>query len=212
MKWDLSGEKTYEVGIDRGVFFFNGAGVPWNGLVSVKEGASGGEVGEYHMDGMKYAQTVSSETFTATLEAFSSPSNFSLCDGRKEVYSGLIATSQKRYAFDLSYRTLIGDDVVATERGYKIHLVYNAIAAPSDVTRQTLSDSIDPVLYSWDLTTVPPYLQTYNLGIRPTAHLIIDSTKADPVKLAVFEDYIYGSDTTESQSPPIDTVWSIFNA
>jgi len=196
LSWGTPGERFYETGVDRGVLFVNDAGFPWNGLISVQEKSSGGNLSQYYLDGFNYAQLMAAEEFEATLEAFSSPHEFGPCDGSFELMSGLIVTQQKRKQFGLSYRTMIGNDL-SNELGYKIHLVYNALAAPSDRTNATIKDSPDPNTMSWGITTNPPELA----GIRPTSHFVVDSTKTNPAVLVILENHIYGTESTAPTLP-----------
>lgn len=198
LSWGTPGERFYEAGVDRGVAYVDNVGYAWNGLLSVQEKSSGGTPDPYYFDGFKYIQIASAEEFEATLSAISSPREFGLCDGSYELASGLIITQQRRKQFGLSYRTRIGNDVDGTDHGYKIHLVYNALAAPSERTNSTTSSSgQDPVSMSWDITTNPPALS----GSRPTAHFIVDSTRTDPTVLANLEDILYGLDTVPPTMP-----------
>ena len=198
LAWGATGTRTYEAGVDRGVLYINGIdGVPWNGLTSVKENPSGGAPTPYYLDGVKYLNISSTEEFIADLEAYSSPDEFANCDGSSSIYSGLIVTQQPRKQFGLSYRTLIGNDTNGQSHGYKIHIVYNALAGPSSKDNTTLSDSSTPSKLTWNLTTTPPAYSTY----KPTAHMIIDSTKTDPDLLAVLEGYLYGADGIAPRLP-----------
>lgn len=199
LKWGLIGQRFYEAGADRGVLFVeNDPGVPWNGLISVKENPSGGEPTPYYVDGFKYINVSASEEFEASLSAFSAPSEFNKCDGIGQIHNGLYATEQPRQQFNLTYRTMVGNDVSGINHGYKIHLVYNALAAPSARTRQTLGNSAEPGTLEWALTTMAVASST----MKPTAHLVIDSTDADPQLLAILEGYLYGA---EGISPTMPT-------
>lgn len=198
IEWGLPGERTYEVGIDRGVLYpRTGPGVPWNGLVSVNENTSGGDPEPFYKDGVKYMDLISSEDFAATIEAYSAPAEFAACDGTKALSPGLFATQQPRKSFSLSYRTLIGNDLEGVEYGYKLHIVYNATAAPSSRTNQTTSDNTTPGTRQWNIATVPPPATTF----KPTAHFVIDSTKADPYFLEEIESYLYGREGFDARLP-----------
>ena len=191
LTWGAAGERFFEAGVDRGVLYVPGlAGVSWNGLKAVKEAPTGGEPKPYYIDGFKYANIASAEEFQASIEAFSSPSEFSVCDGTVQLAVGLFVTQQPRKSFGLSYRTLIGDDLTGLGLGYKIHLVYNALAAPAGRDNSTMTQSLDPLELSWDISTRPPAAA---FGYKPTAHLVIDSRKVDPDLLAVLEGYLYGA-------------------
>lgn len=205
--WGTIGERFYEAGADRGVLYLNnGISVPWNGLISVKEASDGGDPTPYYFDGFKYLNLSSSEEFKATIEAFSSPSEFTLCDGAVAVGNGLFITQQPRKAFGLSYRTKIGNDIDGLTYGYKLHLVYNALAAPSSRDNNTITDSLDPNTLSWEITTSPPPLSLF----KPSAHLIIDSTKTLSSLMITLEDLIYGSTDTEPTLPTPDELIILF--
>lgn len=198
LSWGDAGERFYETGADRGVLYIgNESGVPWNGLISVKESPSGGEPTPYYFDGQKYLNVASSEEFEATIVAFSSPAEFDVCDGTVSIYAGLSVTQQPRKPFGFSYRTIVGNDVDGLDHGYKLHLVYNALAAPSDYEYSTISDSADPLNLTWKITTVPAPL----VGFKPSAHFILDSRTTDPELLSELEDMLYGSDMGNSSLP-----------
>ena len=198
LDWGIIDQRFYEAGADRGVLYpVTGPGVPWSGLVSVDERSSGGDRQAYYIDGLKYAHLVEATEFEATLTALSAPSEFASCDGTRSLGYGLFATEQPRTSFGLSYRTLIGDPGQGLDRGYKIHLIYNALAAPAGRTNTTLSDSPEVVNLSWEISTRPDRAE----GIRPTAHLVIDSTKADPLMLTLLEAILYGHDGISPSLP-----------
>lgn len=199
LNWGETGQRRFETGADRGVLYVPGfVGVPWNGLVSVQENSTGGEAQPYYLDGIKYLNVASKEEFEATIEAFSAPSEFGVCDGSVEIHNGLFITNQKRKPFGLSYRTLIGNDLKSTEYGYKLHFVYNALAAPSEKAFASLNDSPEPMVLSWGISTTPNLIP----GYRPSAHLVIDSTKVTGYVLKLVEDVLYG---TESEVPRLPT-------
>jgi hypothetical protein len=187
--WDKVGERYYENGIDRGVLFPTlGPQVAWNGLISVDEVVSGGDVRGYYFDERLYANIVGTEDFQAKLKAFSSPPEFEVCDGRFILGLGLYVSQQPKAMFGLSYRTRVGNDNTP-ELGYKIHIVYNCMAALTTRRSATLSNSADATSLEWSIYTVPVQIS----GRKPTAHLVIDSTKFSPSKIAALEAQLYGS-------------------
>lgn len=191
LKWSAIGERFYESGIDRGVLYLpNQVGVPWVGLVSVVESPSGGEPKAYYLDGIKYLNISSAEEFEATINAFGSPKEFSVCNGDSIIQNGLFVTGQPRKSFGLSYRTRIGNDTSGSEYGYKIHLVYNALAEPSNRSNNTIADSVNISTFSWRISTKPPIIS----GYKPTAHFVIDSRYTTFEVLAEVSDILYGSD------------------
>lgn len=199
LQWDKIGERLYETGLDRGVLFpmgDNGSyakGVAWNGLTAVNENPSGAESNPLYADNQKYVNLISAEDFGATVEAYTYPPEFEVCDGSAEPAPGVTIGQQTRKAFCLAYRTLIGNDLLGQDYGYKIHLIYGAQASPSEKNRQTVNDNPDAVSFSWDMTTTPVDVP----GFKPTAHLTIDSTKTDKDKLAALEAIIYGTDASD---------------
>lgn len=196
--WHEVGKRFYETGADRGVFYPKfGDGVAWSGLVSVEEPIVGGEQSPFYYDGVKYLDVIAGEDFQAVLSAYSAPSEFGVCDGTKTLAAGLYATQQPRKTFDLSYRTLLGNDSQGSRHGYKLHLVWNCTASPSPRSSKTLSDAVEPELRVWTLDTVPPQSATF----KPTAHLILDSTEAYAPGLVAIEERLYGTDEIEPYLP-----------
>lgn len=204
LSWDAVGQRYYETGTDRGVFYpflatsnDYGAGVPWNGLTGVSEKPSGAEASPYYADNLKYLNLVSTEEFKATIAAYTYPDEFAECDGSKEIAPGVYAGQQSRSPFGFSYRTILGNDTENNKHGYKIHLVYNALAAPSEKGYASVGESTEPIAMSWEITTTPVDVE----GCEPTAHLVIDSTKCDAAKLKAIEDILYGTETEEPRLP-----------
>lgn len=190
LSWDNIGERLFETGVDRGVLFVGGnPGVAWNGLTSIQEAPTGGSATPFYLDGVKYLNVVGNEDFAATLNAFTSPPEFDPCDGTATLYAGLYTSQQPRVPFNLAYRTLKGNDVVGTDYGYKLHLVYNATAAPASIDNSTISDSTTPAALSWAITTVPVAFP----GIKPSAHFIIDSIASGPDLMTALETLLYGT-------------------
>lgn len=207
--WGEPGERLYETGADRGVLFVGAAtGVPWNGLVSVSEAPLGGEPSPYYLDGIKYLNVSTNEEFEATLQAFSSPLSFSACDGTASIANGLYATQQPRKPFGLSYRTLLGNDVKASDYGYKLHIVYNALAAPATKEYVSLGGASEPTMLSWPISTTPVVLA----GRKPTAHFIINSTLTPTDILQEIEDLLYGTEETMSSLPTPAELIAIFTS
>lgn len=209
LAWGAHGERFFETGTDRGVLYLTGApGVPWNGLKAVNESPTGGEPRPYYLDGYKYLNVASAEEYAATLEAFSSPREFAVCDGTLGIHNGLFVTQQPRSQFGLSYRTLVGNDKDGDQHGYKIHLVYNALAAPSQRNNQTTGDGVNPLTLSWSITTQPPLLT----GIKPTAHFVIDSRFTPRTLLATIEDILYGSIDGDPRMPSVQELSELFKS
>lgn len=206
--WGEISERYYESGVDRGVLYVVGAasGVAWPGLVSVTEAPSGGSPRAYYYDGIKYLNLASAEEFEATIVAFNSPQEFNACCGIVSINNGLFADQQIRKPFNLTYRTLIGNAAQGLDHGYKIHLVYDALAAPSQRQNQTLSDSVNPISFSWNITTKPPEIT----GYRPTAHFVVDSRFTDPELMTELTDILYGTGDTDPDFPTVSELVGIF--
>lgn len=204
LEWDQIGERLYETGVDRGVVYpiqsgglFN-KGYAWNGLTAVNEKPSGGEASPIYADNIKYLNLISSEDFAAGIEAYMYPDEFAECDGSIQVIPGLYVGQQPKKMFGLVYRTLIGNDTDGTEHGYKLHLVYNCLAAPSEKNHATINESPEAETFSWDLTTTPVKINTTVDGkhLKPTAKLTIDSTKFSASFMTQLEDILYGTAPT----------------
>lgn len=206
--WDNAGERLYETGVQKGVLYVQGEGgtypkgVAWNGLSSVSENPSGAEATAIYADDIKYLNLVSAEEYGATIEAYMYPDEFAECDGSVAVVAGVYIGQQTRKPFGFCYRSTIGNDVKGNDYGYKLHLVYNALAAPSEKTYSSVNDSpeVDPM--SWEISTTPVAVT----GHKPTASMTIDSTKVDAVKLAALEAILYGSEESEARLPLPDEV------
>lgn len=197
ISWANVGERVFEAGIDRGVLYVDGSpGVPWNGLVNVNEQQSGGESKPKHLDGIKISNRTSPEQFEATIEAFTYPLEFERCDGTYRIDNGLRVKQQRRKSFNMTYRSKIGNDVSGLTLAYKIHILYGLKAEPSDHGYQTLTESSEPVTFSWKITSRAVQIS----GYRPSAHFVVDSRDIPQSLLQTLEDMLYG---TESQEPSL---------
>ena len=208
IEWDKTGDRMYETGLDHGVLYpmtddgKYGTGVPWNGLTSVSEKPSGAEASAQYADNIKYLNLVSAEDFSATIEAFTYPPEFAECDGSASPIPGVTIGQQKRKLFGLSYRTKVGSDTKGQDAGFKLHLIYNCLAAPSEKTYNTVNDSPEAMSFSWELSTTQEKVSGYN----PSATLVIDSTKTDQTKLKALMDKLYGTANGEPTLPSPDEV------
>ena len=211
--WDKTGERLYETGVENGVLYpmqDNGKytlGVAWNGLISVTESPSGAEASPIYADNIKYLNLISTEEFGATIEAYTYPDEFALCDGSAQLGEGVSIGQQKRKTFGLLYKTSIGNDVDGADHGYKLHLIYGALAAPSEKAYSTINDSPEAITFSWELTTTPVQVS----GFKPTASLTIDSTKVDKSKLTLIENILYGTESTTARLPLPDEIKTILS-
>lgn len=201
--WDQTNERLYETGVKMGVVYPQATdgkypmGVAWNGLTAVTESPSGAEATALYADDIKYLNLMSAEEFAATIEAYTYPDEFAECDGSVELAKGVAIGQQKRKAFGLCYRTVLGNDVDGNDHGYKLHIIYGAMAAPSEKAYATINDSPEAITFSWELSTTPVSVD----GFKPTASITIDSTKADPAKLEALEKILYGSEEAEARLP-----------
>ena len=179
-------------------------GVPWNGLISVTESPDGADPNDLWADNMKYASLRSAETFGATIEAYTYPDEFAVCDGSAEVATGVYLGQQERRPFGFVYRSKVGNDTATeTDDGYKLHIIYNAIASPSERAYETINDSPDAITFSWDIDTTPVVVN----GYKPVSTITIDSLKANATKLAALEDTLFGSASGNSSLPaPADVI------
>lgn len=206
--WDNTGEKIYETGVDHGVLYpmdNTGAypkGVAWNGLTTITESPSGADATKLYADNINYLSILANETFGATIEAYTYPDEFGLCDGSAEPTPGLKLGQQARSTFGMCYRTIVGNDVEGQAFGYKLHLIYGAQAAPSERAYGTVNDSPSAISFSWAITTTP----VPATDLKPTASITIDSTKVDDTKLAALEAILYGTAAVVAPGTPAPAV------
>ena len=211
--WDATGERLYETGVKMGVLYVQdkGAypkGVAWNGLTSVTESPSGAEATPLYADDIKYLNLMSTEEFGASIEAYMYPDEFAECDGSAALTAGVYIGQQPRKTFGLCYRTTLGNDTESNNYGYKLHLIYGALAAPSEKAYSTINDSPEAITFSWELTTTPVNVTDH----KPTASITIDSTKVDKQKLAALEEILYGSESVEARLPLPDEIAALMAA
>lgn len=209
LTWDATGERFYETGVKMGVLYpFDSTtntyptGVPWNGLTAVTESPSGAEPTPLYADDIKYLNLLSAEDFGATIEAYTYPEEFAECDGSAQAVAGVYVGQQARKTFGMCYRTVLGNDAKGNDLGYKLHIIYGALAAPSEKAYASINDSPEAITFSWEVTTTPVSCT----GFKPTASLTIDSTKCDATKLAELEAILYGSTDAEAKLPLPDEV------
>lgn len=215
--WDAAGSRLYETGVSKGVLYVKngdtyGKGVAWNGLTAVTESPSGAEATPLYADDIKYLNLVSAEEFGGTIEAYTYPDDFKACIGEAELSAGVSIGQQSRSTFGFCYRTAIGNDTDGTDKGYKLHLIYGALANVSEKAYATINDSPEAITFSWEFTTTPVSVATKvgDKSLKPTACLTIDSTKVDKDKLTQLEAQLYGGDSTEPSLPLPDAVAAIF--
>ena len=212
--WDNTGERLYETGVKQAALYVQSTGgtypkgVAWNGITAVTESPSGAEATALYADDIKYLSLVSAEEFGATIEAYTYPDEFAECDGSASIATGVVIGQQKRKTFGLAYKTTLGNDVDNNDYGYKLHLIYGALAAPSEKAYATINDSPEAITFSWEVTTTPVSVA----GYKPTAIVTIDSTKADKAKLAALETILYGTDEVEARLPLPDEVATLMKA
>lgn len=212
--WDQTGERLYETGVKQGVLYPQAAGgtypkgVPWNGLTNVTESPSGAEATPLYADDIKYLNLISTEELGGTIEAYTYPDEFTECDGSASLTEGVYIGQQPRKTFGFCYRTTLGNDVSNNNYGYKLHLVYGALASPSEKAYATINDSPEAITFSWEFNTTPVNVT----GFKPTASITIDSTKVNAEKLAALEAILYGDADNEARLPLPDEVAQIMTA
>lgn len=212
--WDKTGERLYETGVKQGVLYPQAAGgtypkgVAWNGLTNITESPSGAEATALYADDIKYLNLVSAEELGGTIEAYTYPDEFAECDGSVALTEGVFIGQQDRKTFGLCYRTTLGNDVDSNGHGYKLHLIYGALAAPSEKAYATINDSPEAITFSWEFKTTPVNVT----GHKPTASLILDSTKVSETKMAALEKVLYGDSDTEARLPLPDEVVQILTS
>lgn len=217
--WDNIGDRLYETGVKNGVLYTSkttesggvtttdpyGNGVAWNGLTAVTESPSGAEATALWADDIKYLSLYSAEEFGATVEAYTYPDEFAECDGSATVATGVTIGQQPRKPFGLCFKTTLGNDTDGNNHGYKLHLIYGCMASPSERAYATINDSPEAITFSWEITTTPVSVT----GHKPTAQLIVDSTKVDSTKMTALENVLYGSTTADPRMPLPDGVISL---
>lgn len=208
--WDQIGERFYETGVNQAALYVQegGAypkGVAWSGITAVTESPSGAEASPLYADNIKYLNLIGNEEFGATIEAYTYPEEFAQCDGSASLATGVTIGQQKRNSFGLAFKTLLGNDTDGTEHGYKLHMIYGATAAPSEKAYASVNESPEAITFSWEVTTIPVNVA----GFKPTSIVTIDSTKADPTKLAALEAILYGSEDQEARLPLPDEIAQI---
>lgn len=212
--WDEVGKRLYETGVNQCVLYPQDnegkypKGVAWNGITTVSESPSGAEATPIYADNIKYLNLISREDLSATIEAYTYPDEFAVCDGSAELTTGVTIGQQSRKAFGLCYKTNIGNDIQGDALGYKLHLIYGCKAAPSEKSYATINDSPEAITFSWSISTTPVNVK----GMSPTANVTIDSTKVDAEKLKKLEDVLYGSESTEARLPLPDEIITILGA
>lgn len=210
--WDAPGERLYETGVKNVVLYQRDSagdyplGVAWNGVISITESPSGAEATALYADDIKYLNLISAEEFGATIEAYTYPKAFAECDGSIEAQTGVMIGQQPRKPFGLAYKTVLGNDTEGNAHGYKLHLIYNALASPSEKSYSSINDSPEAATFSWELTTSPEAAT----GMSPTAVITIDSLTADPTMLAAFELVLFGDVATNPHLPLPDEVIAAF--
>lgn len=201
--WDDTGKRLYETGVKNGVLYPQDAegkypkGVAWNGLTAVTESPTGAEPTPLYANDSKYLELMSAEELEGSIEAYTYPDEFAACDGSAELVPGVTIGQQTRKAFGMAYKTTLGNDVENEAYGYKLHLIYGAKASPSEKAYNTINDNPEAITFSWNFTTTPVPVE----GFKPTASVVIDSTKVDKTKLQALEDALFGTEEKEAYLP-----------
>ena len=220
--WDNVGERFYETGVKNGVLYVYdtetkgyGKGVAWNGLTAVTESPSGAEATALYADDIKYLNLMSNEEFGGTIEAYTYPDEFKACNGEVDLVPGMTIGAQGRKTFGFCYRTTLGNDVDGNDYGYKLHIVYGALAAVSEKAYATINDSPEAITFSWEFTTTPVAVEVDGKTYKPTACITIDSTKFigdAAAKLTALETKLYGSESEEPALPTPAEVYGLLAA
>lgn len=209
INWSKAGDRFFEAGVDRGVLYVEGnVGVPWIGLIEINHSQSGGDPKPRYLDGIKISNYSSPEEFEATIQAYTYPTEFEQCDGTSRIQNGLRATRQRRKSFSLVYRSKVGNDVIGLDHAYKIHILYNLKAAPSDRGYRTLSDNTEAIPFSWKVTSRADMIS----GLFPTAHFVIDSRDVPNQLLQDLENILYGDPTKEPSLPSAGELVFMFDS
>lgn len=219
LRWDQEGEKIYETGTSNGVLYTSkkeggyNNGVPWNGLIAVKQSAEGSEPTDVYANNKVYLSMRSSEKFKGTIEAYTYPDEFMECDGSKEVANGLFVGQQNRNSFGLSYKTLIGNDIEGDAYGEKLHIIYGATVAPSSRDYSTVNDTPAAISFSWEFSTVPAEIspELEKLGLKPTAYVGINLSKLEKAQVASIKDLLWGSETAPAKLPTLTELVQIID-
>lgn len=212
LEWDKTGERFFEAGVSHGVLYVQDStgkypkGVVWNGLTAVNDQPEGAEPNDLYADNIKYGSLRSKETYKATIESYMYPNEFAECDGSAMVAPGIYIGQQSRKPFGFSYQTTIGNDTASEEDdGYKLHIVYNATASPSEKNYETLNDSPDAITFSWEIETTPVNAP----GYQPTSTITISSLETDKAVMAAIEDLLYGTDDKEAYLPSPEEIFDL---
>ena len=211
LDWDLTNERFYETGVKNCALYIRDSagtypkGVPWNGITAITESPSGAEATPLYADDIKYLNLISNEEFGATIEAYTYPAEFAACDGSAELTKGVKIGQQPRKSFGLAYKTTFGNDVDNNDYGYKLHLIYGCLAAPSEKAYATINDSPEAITFSWEITTTPVEVSKF----KPTSHIEINSKEVDAEKLATLEAKLFGAAETEATLPLPDEIATI---
>lgn len=212
--WDETSKRLYETGVKNCVLYVRDEagtypkGVAWNGVTSISESPSGAESTPLYADDIKYLNLLSAEEFGATLEAYTYPDEFAECDGSAELTKGVMLGQQKRKTFGLAYKTTLGNDTDGNDYGYKLHIIYGCTAKPSEKQYSSINDSPEAVTMSWEIETTPINVTDF----KPTSYICIDSTKADPTKLATLEGMLFGTAEAEAKLPLPDEIKTTMTA
>lgn len=207
MVWDQIGERLYETGVEQVALFpmaagAYGAGIPWNGVTAFNVTPSGAELNKFYANNKNYLTLATPEEVGATVECYTYPKEFKPCLGYASAAAGVYIGQQARSAFGLVAKTIVGNDTEQNKHGYKLHILYNSLAKPSEEAHSTVNESVEPGTFSYELSTTPIAVA----GYENSAYICVDSTEAEPEKLKALEAIIYGSEEVEPRLPLPDEV------
>ena len=215
LKWNEDTKRFYHTGVEQTALFVKsngayGTGVPWDGFTKLTINPTGGDVTPLYANDVKYGNLISAQEIEGNLEAYQYPEEFGPCQGRKPIAKGVYASQQTKSEFGLCCKTLVGSDDKQEDCGYILHILYNALATPSQVDHETINKDPNAITLSWSFTTTPT--STGVAGTKPTALVEIDSRTADPTKLKALEDKLYGTEDAEPTLPSIAEVIEMMGA
>ena len=205
--WNKATQKQYSIGVDRGMLYRNGLGVPWSGLVNVNRNGNDSEVGKRYLDGVLFNVSVPPSDFSASLEAFTYPDEFDACIGNANYngVEGLTIHGQESAPFDLCYRTLQGDGTGHGEE-YTLHFVYGCMAVDSGHDHASINDAPEAETFSFEIHGTPQAAP----NARPSAYFSINSRKVDRELLDGLEQVLYGIDGAQPMLPAMGEIETYF--
>lgn len=196
--WGSFSGPLVELGIDQGVIYpRQGPAVPWNGLISVDEDHSGTTDTIRFFDGNQYRNNITAGEYSATVTSYTYPD---ILDWYEELANGIKANAREgNTLFNFSYRTM-------TDKGYRIHLIYNASATPTTKSYGSLNSTPEAMAFVWEIDTVPVDV----VDASPSSHLFVDSDITHPWILERLETMLYGLGDDDPRMPGVAELIEMF--